>query len=147
MAVPSVWTLRLADRTKEPEALEPPSLAATATGVQHVTPITSSVVVETVEDSGVAVTADEVAMEEIVEEEEDTNEPVEEEDTATVTAAVTVAVTVADSEVDSEAVVTDLEATEGVPVAVDGEVDVTVAVTVAEEADTATRPHLVNAQG
>lgn len=143
MAVPSVWTLRLADRTKEPEALEPPSLAATATGVQHVTPITSSVVVETVEDSGVAVTADEVAMEEIVEEEEDTNEPVEEEDTATVTAAVTVA----DSEVDSEAVVTDLEATEGVPVAVDGEVDVTVAVTVAEEADTATRPHLVNAQG
>lgn len=146
MAVPSVWTLRLADRTKEPEALEPPSLAATATGVQHVTPITSSVVVETVEDSEVAVTADEVAMEEIVEEEEDTSEPVE-EDTATVTAAVTVAVTVADSEVDSEAVVTDLEATEGVPVAVDGEVDVTVAVTVAEEADTATRPHLVNAQG
>ena len=143
MAVPSVWTLRLADRTKEPEALEPPSLAATATGVQHVTPITSSVVVETVEDSEVAVTADEVAMEEIVEEEEDTNEPVEEEDTATVTAAVTVA----DSEVDSEAVVTDLEATEGVPVAVDGEVDVTVAVTVAEEADTATRPHLVNVQG
>lgn len=146
MAVPSVWTLRLADRTKEPEALEPPSLAATATGVQHVTPITNSVVVETVEDSGVAVTADEVAMEEIVEEEEDTSEPVE-EDTATVTAAVTVAVTVADSEVDSEAVVTDSEATEGVPVAVDGEVDVTVDVTVAEEADTATRPHLVNAQG
>ena len=143
MVVLSVWTLHLADRTKELEVLEPPSLAATAIGVQHVTPITSSVVVETVEDSEVAVTADEVAMEEIVEEEEDTNEPVEEEDTATVT----VVVTVADSEVDSEAVVTDLEATEGVPVAVDGEVDVTVAVTVAEEADTATRPHLVNAQG
>jgi len=56
MAAPSVSTLHLADQMQEQEASEPPSLAATATGVQHVTPITSlvvvaTVVVATVEDS------------------------------------------------------------------------------------------------